>query len=80
MSRVTSTGTCALCGGTYGKSVMSRHLATCKLRPAESAAPARRSAARKSSAFHLVVTDCFSPAYWLHLETAPGATLGGAGS
>jgi Major Facilitator Superfamily len=35
MARATSSGKCTFCGGTVGKSAMTRHLTACKLRPPE---------------------------------------------
>ncbi len=66
-TRRTSRGICAFCGGSFGKGAMTRHLATCKERPA------RRS--RKAGSLHLIVEGRYLPQYLLHLEAAAGATF-----
>jgi hypothetical protein len=74
MPRVTSSGKCTFCGGTVGKSAMTRHLTSCKARPAEpEKAPGRRG--RPTTLFHLVVGARYAPPYWLHLEAPANATL-----
>lgn len=74
MPRLTSSGTCTFCGGTVGKSAMTRHLTTCKLRPSEpEKAPGRRR--QPAQLYHLVVSSRYAPMYWLHLEAPANATL-----
>lgn len=74
MARATSSGKCSFCGGTVGKSAMTRHLTTCKLRPAEPAKAAGRRR-RPARLHHLVVGMRYAPMYWLHLEVPSNATL-----
>lgn len=74
MARATSSGKCTFCGGTVGKSAMTRHLTTCKLRPSEpEKTPGRRR--RPTQLYHLVVSGRHAPMYWLHLEAPANATL-----
>lgn len=74
MARATSSGKCIFCGGTVGKSAMTRHLTTCKLRPPEPAQALSRRR-RPTQLYHLVVSSRYAPMYWLHLEAASNATL-----
>jgi hypothetical protein len=71
MPRRTSTGKCALCGGVFNKSVMTRHLAKCQSEHAAKAPP--KGTPRKS--MRLVVEGRRLPEYWLHLEMPADSTL-----
>lgn len=74
--RSTSTGKCRLCGGTFGKAGMTRHLESCReKRPDAQAAPAAPSA-RQDRVLHVVVSGRGSSPYWMHLEVPATATLG----
>lgn len=73
MSRTTSVGKCGLCGGTYGKSSMARHLQSCLQAARE--VPPRQEGWRKTKVFHLVVEGRYLPQYWLHLLVPADATL-----
>ncbi len=68
MSETTSIGTCLLCGGSFDRKVMSRHLKTCGL-PEPSGEP-------NDEGYHLFVEGRYQPAYWLHLAISPDALLG----
>ncbi len=72
---LTSPGKCHLCGGTFDKSAMTRHLKACRkthgLPPPESGA--RKT--RKAKTFHLLVEGLYAPQYWMHLEVPTDATL-----
>lgn len=69
MPRLTSTGICALCGETFSKQAMTRHLKKCL---ANVVAPAR---ANPQTTFYLVVEGAHQPMYWLHVEAPTSATL-----
>ncbi len=71
MPRKISTGQCALCGGAFNKSVMTRHLTKCQSVHPAKASPKDRP--RKS--LRLVVEGARLPEYWLHLEMPADATL-----
>ena len=58
MSSPSSTGTCTLCGKSFNRSAMSRHLKTCTLAP-----PAKPN----SPAFHLFIDARHDKSYWLHV-------------
>jgi hypothetical protein len=59
-----STGKCLLCGASFGKLGITRHLQAC----AGAAAPA-------AGAFHLVVEGAYAPQYWMHLLVSSRASL-----
>lgn len=64
MTKHALSGTCAFCGGEHDKSAMARHVASCarRERGAETRLP-------------IVVEGTWVPAYWLHLEVSPKASL-----
>ena len=64
MARQTSSGKCNLCGETFGKAAMTRHLAKCR-----SEHPAKGKTQR--NIFHLLVEAKYLPYYWMHIQ-APG--------
>jgi len=68
MPRITSTGHCALCGETFSKRAISRHLITCQV-----AHPPKKGKLRKT--FRLLVEGRGLSEYWLHLEAPADATL-----
>jgi hypothetical protein len=68
MSRSTTKGTCELCGKSFGKAAMSRHLRTCSAPDSEAPAEGR-------PAFHVVVEGRYSTAYWLHLAVPVDVSL-----
>jgi hypothetical protein len=74
MARQTSIGKCHLCGGTFDKPAMTKHLKTCKKEEGSEAASAGRGS-RKSEVFHLLVEGRYAPAYWMHIELPADARL-----
>lgn len=75
MARQISMGKCNICGGTFNKAAMTKHLKTCSRAKIDSAASDRRPGRQKAKAFHLVVEGRYSPNYWMHLEVPANATL-----
>ncbi|HSW34375.1 MAG TPA: hypothetical protein VLH36_12260 [Steroidobacteraceae bacterium] len=65
MAKTQSRGTCLFCGGEKPKSAMSRHLVACD-----------RRGRGDEERLPVVVEGAWAPAYWLHLEVKPQATLG----
>lgn len=74
-ARYTSTGKCNLCGGTFGKTGMTRHLQSCRARQAASETPSVWPGMREGTIFHIVVAGRRSPDYWMHLEVPAVAHL-----
>jgi len=67
-SRIISYGKCFLCGGTFAKNTIGRHLKNC--------APAHDTGRGKPvRLFHLSVEGRYAPYYWMHLEIPASATL-----
>jgi hypothetical protein len=64
MSRVTSSGTCVLCGEELAKNRMTKHVAAC----------AQKKGGRERS-FHIVAEGRYAPEYWLHLDVRHRARL-----
>lgn len=75
MARQMSKGQCSLCGGTFGKSAMARHLKSCKQKRAGSEESSSGRASRKTQVFHIVVEGRHDPDYWMHLEASANAKL-----
>lgn len=75
MARRISKGTCYLCQATFSKAVITRHLASCKQRPAVSETPSGKRRLKKTRLLHLVVEGRDLPEYWMHLEVPVQATL-----
>jgi Plasmid pRiA4b ORF-3-like protein len=72
MARWVSKGKCNLCGETFSKAGMTKHLATCRQSHALKKLEGHGNL-RKTNLFHLVVEG--GPAYWMHLEAPDDATL-----
>jgi hypothetical protein len=67
MNQPASMGSCLLCGGSFSRAAMTRHLKTCD-QPEPSEQPLNKS-------FHLFVEGRYSPVYWLHLAAGAEASL-----
>lgn len=67
MARVSTSGQCSLCGGTFGKIAMARHVRGCKGLDALRKDPAE--------SFHLVVEGGYRNVYWLHLAVPQELSL-----
>ena len=70
-ARTPLTGTCELCGKSYRKSGMTRHLQSCVAKSGLPREPHRQSV----KSIHLFVEDDYRPEYWLHLAMPASATL-----
>jgi len=75
MTKQTSKGKCNLCGATFGKPAMTKHLKSCKQRKDIAQPGAGRPRPPKTRTFHLVVEGHYLPDYWMHLEVPAGAKL-----
>jgi len=75
MAKQTSKGQCNLCGDTFSKSAMTKHLKSCKQKQADSATSTPDKVLRKVQVFHLVVEGLYSPDYWMHLEVPADSKL-----
>jgi hypothetical protein len=68
----TNSGPCRLCGKTFGKAAMTRHLTSCWQK--HMAAPSKPAA--KHSWFHLIIEGRFNRDYWLHLQASAKESFG----
>ena len=77
MSRITASGRCELCGKSYRKSGMARHLQSCLTRTGWPDPPTASSSRRprQVKGIHISVTDAYRPEYWLHLAAPASAKL-----
>jgi hypothetical protein len=69
MPRFVSKGQCTLCGETFSKTVITRHLAKCR------AEHPLRKKGRPRQTFHLRVEGQYLPEYWMNVEVPAAATL-----
>ena len=76
MARVSSNGSCVLCGRSFSKSGMSRHLKSCREENSGGEDASGHRPGRGRQGFHLAVEGRYRPEYWLHLEIAGDAPLG----
>ncbi|UCC99343.1 MAG: hypothetical protein JSW66_05545, partial [Phycisphaerales bacterium] len=74
MARETSTGKCHLCGETFDKSAMTKHLKSCRQKEDSEPASSRRGS-RTKDVFHLLVEGRYCPEYWMHIELPSDARL-----
>lgn len=63
-----SYGKCGLCGGTFSKGVMTRHLASCQEEKVDSETASDKRKREPAKTFHLLVEGRYQPEYWMHLE------------
>ncbi len=63
MPQITPSGKCELCGRSFRKSGMTRHLQSCLAKIGLPGEPGPGSA----NSIHLLVEDTYRPEYWLHL-------------
>ena len=75
MARQMSKGTCHLCGSTFSKSAMTKHLKLCKQKERNSGTSSPGRSPRKTETFHLIVEGRYQPDYWMHLEVPANAKL-----
>ena len=72
MKRSASSGQCGLCGGTFSKASMTRHLTACL---DKTAAAQAGSVVKPLKVFHILVEGRYQPEYWMHLEVPVAAKL-----
>lgn len=73
MTRQISNGRCNLCGGTFSKRAITKHLDSCKQKENASRTPATGTKTAKS--LHLVVEGRYASEYWMHLDVPANASL-----
>lgn len=75
MARQTSKGKCQLCGGTFSKAAMTKHLKSCRQKESGSGQPRASRSKRPAKTFHIVAQGRYAPDYWMHLEVPADAKL-----
>ena len=71
MLQIASGGKCEMCGKSYRKSGMTRHLQSCLAKTG----PHGESLPRRRNNIHLFVEDTYRPEYWMHLAAPERCTL-----
>jgi hypothetical protein len=74
MAEWVSQGQCNLCGETFAKAGMTRHITACRKSHALKKLDGRGKA-RKTNLFHLMVEGTYAPVFWLHLAVPANAAL-----
>ena len=72
MTSNVSAGKCEVCGRTFSKRGMSKHLETCIRRNEEAGVPGE---AGSVEVLHLYVHAPYAPPFWLHLDVTAATTL-----
>ena len=75
MARLISKGTCNLCGRSFSKSGITRHLTSCRGKGSERQNQVARRGRAGRKGFHLAIEGRFHPDHWMHLEIAGNQTL-----
>jgi len=75
MTRQISKGKCNLCGGSFNKAAMTKHLAACERRKAIYKTPSGKGKSGKKKVFHVMVEGYDLSGYWIHLDVRADATL-----
>ncbi len=75
MTRQMSNGKCNLCGNTFSKSAMTKHLKSCRQEEQKTETSSPGGSSRKTNVFYLVVEARYSSDYWMHLEVPADAKL-----
>lgn len=75
--QIITKGRCTACGGAYSKADITRHLAKCLARRAQSAVALTNSTQKIQTGqlLHLEIEGRDDPIYWLHMEVPGQATL-----
>ena len=73
--KLESTGKCGLCGETFGKKQMTKHLDSCIKEKSGDEDLSAKKKPKKGKIFHLVVEGRGQPEYWIHLAVPAQAKL-----
>ena len=73
--KLESTGKCGLCGETFGKKQMTKHLDSCIKKKSGDEDLSAKKKPKKGKIFHLVVEGRGQPEYWIHLAAPAQAKL-----
>ncbi len=70
-----STGKCSLCGETFDKKKMTKHLTSCIKEKSDAEDSSAKKKLKKGMIFHLVVEGRWQPEYWIHIAAPAQAKL-----
>lgn len=73
--RLESNGVCNLCGGAFGKKVMTKHLTSCVKEKANAGISSSKQKPKSGKLFHIVVEGRYQPEYWIHIAAPARAKL-----
>ena len=73
--KLESNGVCSLCGGTFGKRAMTKHLTSCVKEKANAEMSSSKQKPKSGKLFHLVAEGRYQPAYWIHIAAHVQAKL-----
>ncbi len=73
--KLESTGKCSLCGDTFDKKKMTKHLDSCIKEKSAAENSSATKKLKKGMVFHLVVEGCGQPEYWIHIAAPAQAKL-----
>ncbi|HHT9145453.1 MAG TPA: hypothetical protein ACFYD4_07225 [Candidatus Wunengus sp. YC61] len=73
--KLESNGVCSLCGGTFGKKAMTKHLTSCVKEKANAEMSSQKQKAKSGKLFHLVVEGRYQPEYWINIAAPAQAKL-----
>ena len=75
MAAPKSAGQCVMCGKSFGKPGMSRHIQSCREKERANRNPASRPGNFSEKGFHIAVEGRYAPEYWLHLDVSADVPL-----
>jgi len=75
MTKQVSQGMCNICRGTFSKSMITKHLASCKKGRTIFETSAGKQQFKKAKTFHLVIEGRNLSEYWMHIEASADAEL-----
>jgi len=75
MSKKALPGKCYLCGGTFNKAGMTRHLKSCIIEKSVKASSPKSKSMRAKKNLHISIEGRYQPEYWMHVEMSAAAKL-----
>lgn len=73
--KLESNGVCSLCGGTFGKRAMTKHLTSCVKEKTNAEMSSSKQKPKSGKLFHLVAEGRYQPEYWIHIAAHAQAKL-----
>ena len=68
-------GVCGLCGGTFGKRAMTKHMTSCVKEKANAEMSSSKQKPKSVKLFHIVAEGRYQPEYWIHIAAPTQAKL-----